>query len=115
MGPNRLRIAGTAEFNGYNKDIRNDRIQPLIKWVRDCFPTVSTETVVPWAGLRPMMPDMLPRVAPGKLPGVFYNTGHGHLGWTLCAATADIVAEQVLAASRKNSSVHKGTAIEGAI
>jgi D-amino-acid dehydrogenase len=103
MGPDRLRIAGTAEFNGYNKDIRNDRIQPLIKWVRDFFPSVSTETVVPWAGLRPMMPDMLPRVAPGKLPGVFYNTGHGHLGWTLCAATAEIIAEQVLEASRKNS------------
>jgi D-amino-acid dehydrogenase len=50
-----------------------------------------------------MMPDMLPRVAPGKLPGVFYNTGHGHLGWTLCAATAEIIAEQVLEASRKNS------------
>jgi D-amino-acid dehydrogenase len=103
MGPDRLRIAGTAEFNGYNKDIRNDRIQPLIKWVRDFFPAVSTETVVPWAGLRPMMPDMLPRVAPGKLPGVFYNTGHGHLGWTLCAATAEIIAEQILEASRKNS------------
>jgi D-amino-acid dehydrogenase len=103
MGPDRLRIAGTAEFNGYNKDIRNDRIQPLIKWVRDFFPSVSTETVVPWAGLRPMMPDMLPRVAPGKLPGVFYNTGHGHLGWTLCAATAEIIAEQILEASRKNS------------
>jgi D-amino-acid dehydrogenase len=115
MGPDRLRIAGTAEFNGYNKDIRNDRIQPLIKWVRNCFPAVSTETVVPWAGLRPMMPNMLPRVSPGKLPGVFYNTGHGHLGWTLCAATADIVAEQVLAAARKNSSQHKGTALESVV
>ena len=42
-----------------------------------------------------MMPDMLPRVAPGRRPGVFYNTGHGHLGWTLSAATAQIVADQV--------------------
>jgi D-amino-acid dehydrogenase len=111
MGPDRLRIAGTAEFNGYNKDIRNDRIQPLIRWVREFFPAVSTETVVPWAGLRPMMPDMLPRVAPGKLPGVFYNTGHGHLGWTLCAATAEICAEQILQASRKNSNPTMGTAL----
>jgi D-amino-acid dehydrogenase len=103
MGPDRLRIAGTAEFNGYNRDIRNDRIVPLVKWVRDLFPTVSTENVVPWAGLRPMMPDMLPRVAAGKHPGVFYNTGHGHLGWTLCAATAEIIAEKVLSASRSNS------------
>ena len=32
-----------------------------------------------------MTPDMMPRVGPGKRPGVFYNTGHGHLGWTLSA------------------------------
>lgn len=44
-----------------------------------------------------MMPDMMPRVGPGKRPNVFYNTGHGHLGWTLSAATADLLGEQVLA------------------
>jgi D-amino-acid dehydrogenase len=44
-----------------------------------------------------MMPDLLPRVGPGKAPGVYYNTGHGHLGWTLCAATADMVASTIAA------------------
>jgi D-amino-acid dehydrogenase len=39
-----------------------------------------------------MMPDMLPRVGPGNKPCVFYNTGHGHLGWTLSAVTADMVS-----------------------
>ena len=58
---------------------------------------MSTEHATPWAGLRPMMPSMLPRVGRGKAPGVFYNTGHGHLGWTLSAATARIVAESVAA------------------
>ena len=89
-------MAGTAEFNGYNKDIRADRIRPLIEWVQQCFPGVSTRSVVPWAGLRPMMPDMLPRVGPGIKPCVFYNTGHGHLGWTLSAVTADMVGDLVL-------------------
>jgi D-amino-acid dehydrogenase len=103
LGRDRLRVAGTAEFNGYNRDITDMRIRPLTRWVRECFPTVSTENVVPWAGLRPMMPNMMPRVAPGKAPGVFYNTGHGHLGWTLCAATAEIIAAQVQAAARSNS------------
>ena len=42
-----------------------------------------------------MTPSMLPRVGRGKKPGVFYNTGHGHLGWTLSAATARIVATSV--------------------
>ncbi|MEB5965589.1 D-amino acid dehydrogenase [Comamonas testosteroni] len=96
LGEDRFRVAGTAEFNGYNKDIRADRIRPLIEWVQQCFPGVSTRSVVPWAGLRPMMPDMLPRVGPGNKPCVFYNTGHGHLGWTLSAITADMVADVVL-------------------
>jgi D-amino-acid dehydrogenase len=40
---------------------------------------------------------MLPRVGRGRKAGVFYNTGHGHLGWTLSAATARLVAESVAA------------------
>ena len=92
LGIDRFRVAGTAEFNGFNKDIRADRIKPLIDWVEQCFPQVSTRSVVPWAGLRPMMPNLMPKVGPGSKPNVFYNTGHGHLGWTLSAATAQMVA-----------------------
>ncbi|MEM8838536.1 MAG: D-amino acid dehydrogenase [Pseudomonadota bacterium] len=102
LGVDRLRIAGTAEFNGYNLDIRDDRIKPLIRWCERFFPDVSTEYAIPWAGLRPMMPSMMPKVGRGKRPGIFYNTGHGHLGWTLSAATAEIVAEDVLQAARSN-------------
>ncbi|WP_332852030.1 D-amino acid dehydrogenase [Duganella sp. S19_KUP01_CR8] len=98
LGANRLRVAGTAEFNGYNRDIRADRIAPLHNWVQQCFPGICTRDVTPWAGLRPMMPNLMPRVGRGKAPTVFYNTGHGHLGWTLSAATADIIADTVVAA-----------------
>lgn len=95
LGADRLRIAGTAEFNGYNQDIRSDRINPLIAWCRTYFPGIDTEHVVAWAGLRPMMPNMLPRVGAGKQPGVFYNTGHGHLGWTLAPTTAELVGDVI--------------------
>ncbi len=95
LGPDRFRVAGTAEFNGYNRDIRADRIQPLVAWTEQLFPGVNTSRVVPWAGLRPMTPNLMPRVGAGKRPGVFYNTGHGHLGWTLSAATAEIIADQI--------------------
>ncbi|MFX5079554.1 D-amino acid dehydrogenase [Acinetobacter baumannii] len=94
LGPDRLRVAGTAEFNGYNRDIRADRIQPLVNWVNRNF-DISTEHVVPWAGLRPMMPNMLPVVKQSKQSRVFYNTGHGHLGWTLSAATAVLVSQDI--------------------
>jgi D-amino-acid dehydrogenase len=95
LGTDRFRVAGTAEFNGFNRDIRADRIRPLVAWVQQCFPGVRTERVVPWAGLRPMMPTMLPRVGRGQSPCVFYNTGHGHLGWTLSAVTADMIGNVV--------------------
>jgi len=95
LGRNRFRVAGTAEFNGENRDIRADRVRPLVDWATRLFPAMSTEMVIPWAGLRPMTPSMLPRVGRGRLPGVFYNTGHGHLGWTLSAATADLAARAV--------------------
>ena len=95
LGPERFRVAGTAEFNGFNRDIRHDRIKPLIDWTREQFPKVATDRIVAWSGLRPMMPGMLPRVGPGKRPGIFYNTGHGHLGWTLSAATAQMAADVV--------------------
>ncbi len=100
LGVDRFRVAGTAEFNGYNRDIRADRIKPLIDWVNQCFPGVNTRQVVPWAGLRPMMPNMMPRVGQGRQANVFYNTGHGHLGWTLSAVTADMIGSQIAEKAR---------------
>lgn len=98
LGADRFRVAGTAEFNGFNRDIRADRIRPLLDWTRRNFEGIETSNSVPWSGLRPMMPDMMPCVRAGQRPGVFYNTGHGHLGWTLSAATAQMVADLVDAA-----------------
>jgi D-amino-acid dehydrogenase len=111
LGANRFRVAGTAEYNGFNRDIRADRIRPLVDWTRNLFPGVNTDRVTPWAGLRPMMPDMMPRVQPGRQPGVFYNTGHGHLGWTLSAATAQSVADQVLAGATAKTGTAKAPAL----
>jgi len=95
LGDGRFRIAGTAEFNGVNRDIRADRIQPLVAWCERHFPQVDTDSVIPWAGLRPMMPNMMPRVGAGRRAGIYFNTGHGHLGWTLSAATARLLGEEV--------------------
>lgn len=95
LGPDRFRVAGTAEFAGENRDIRECRIRPIVEWVNRHFPDVSTRQSVPWAGLRPMTPSMLPKVGPGRRQNVFYNTGHGHLGWTLSTATAELVAQSV--------------------
>ena len=114
LGQDRFRVAGTAEFNGFNKDIRADRIRPLVNWVNQCFPGVSTRQVVPWAGLRPMMPSMLPRVGAGRRANVFYNTGHGHLGWSLSAVTADNVADIMADKLLRPSGVMTGSVLSAA-
>ncbi len=108
LGVDRFRIAGTAEFNGVNRDIRDDRIRPLVQWCRRYFPEVDTEHVVSWAGLRPMMPNMMPRIGSGKRTGVFYNTGHGHLGWTLSPITAEMIAEIIGQAMPAEKGVQTG-------
>lgn len=90
----RVRVAGTAELGGENYDIRMDRIAPLIKWAKLNL-NVSTEHAVPWAGLRPMTPSLLPVVRKAKADRFWFNTGHGHLGLTLAAATAEIISEQI--------------------
>ena len=96
LGKDRLRIAGTAEFNGYNTDIIQTRIKPLINWAEKMFPGINTENITPWAGLRPMMPNMMPVVNRSRnSKRIYYNTGHGHLGWTLSAYTAKSIVEQI--------------------
>ena len=85
---NRFRVAGTAELAGENYDIRRDRIEPLINWVRENFPNLDINDYSSWACLRPMTPNMMPIVKKSKKGNVFYHTGHGHLGWTLSPATA---------------------------
>ena len=93
---NRFRVAGTAELNGENYDILRDRIEPLLKWVHTNFPKINTHDYTSWACLRPMTPNMMPVVKRSeKNSKVFYNTGHGHLGWTLGPATAKKLADLI--------------------
>jgi D-amino-acid dehydrogenase len=95
LGRDRFRVAGTAEIAGQNLDIVDARIKPLTQWVEYNFPELPSKDIKPWAGLRPMRPNMIPLVAKGRKPNIFYNTGHGHLGWTLACYTANMVGELI--------------------
>lgn len=93
---NRLRVAGTAELDGDNQDIRKNRIDPLLKWVHENFPQINTHNYSVWACHRPMTPNMVPVVDQSrKNPKVFYHAGHGHLGWTYSPSTAQRLASMV--------------------
>lgn len=93
---NRFRVAGTAELAGENYDILRDRIDPLLEWVRENFPNINTHDYSSFACLRPMTPNMMPITKQSdKNKKVYYNTGHGHLGWTLGPVTAKQIADMI--------------------
>ena len=97
---NRLRIAGTAELNGYNTDLNLVRCQAIIRRVRQLFPDMTDgQGAQLWTGLRPATPSNVPYIGRSKTSNLFLNTGHGTLGWThACgsgAAIADIVSGKV--------------------
>ncbi len=94
---NRLRIAGTAELNGYNTDLNLVRCQAIIRRVRQLFPDMTDgQNAQLWTGLRPATPSNVPYIGRSKTRNLFLNTGHGTLGWThACgsgAAIADIIS-----------------------
>ena len=93
----RLRIAGTAEFNGYDTNIDPGRARAVLDAGARLFPdSMDLDAAELWAGLRPLTPDGVPVVAVSRYPNLILNTGHGTLGWTMACgsgrAAADLVA-----------------------
>jgi len=97
LGDNRLRVAGTAEFAGFDDQIRPDRIRNLRNLLARVYPEVVVEEdrLEAWAGLRPMTPDGRPILGGSRVRNLFFNTGHGALGWTLACGSGKVVAELV--------------------
>jgi D-amino-acid dehydrogenase len=90
---NRMRVAGTAEFDRYNEAVRPVRIAPLIKGMQKLFPKAPLENLTEWACLRPSTPDGPPIIGGTPLSNLFINSGHGTLGWTQCAGSARLLAD----------------------
>lgn len=93
----RLRVAGTCELNGYSRDLNTVRCEAITRRVRDLFPEACDyERPSYWAGLRPLTPSNVPYVGKTRHTGLYLNTGHGTLGWTMACgsgrALADIVS-----------------------
>jgi D-amino-acid dehydrogenase len=94
-GPNsdRLRIAGTAELNGYDRDLNRVRCEAIVRRVEQLFPGAGDATKASfWTGLRPATPSNVPIIGKSKLPNLFLNTGHGTLGWTHACGSGKSIA-----------------------
>ena len=92
----RLRITATAEFAGYDTGHRPADFTTMLKVARGLFPNGGDyDQPRYWAGLRPMTPEGAPILGPGRHQNLYFNVGHGHMGWTMAAGSARIVADMV--------------------
>jgi D-amino-acid dehydrogenase len=90
----RLRIAGTAELNGYGLELNPVRCEAIVRRTLEVFPGVSRPELASfWAGLRPATPGNVPYIGRSKVQGLFLNTGHGTLGWTHGCGSGRALAE----------------------
>lgn len=111
----RLRAVGTAEFCGYNSVIEEIRSQNLVNLLDSIYPelarTIDKTKGVAWAGLRPMSCDGKPFIGPSRVKGLYFNAGHGQLGWTMAMGSAhllaDLLAERTPAIDSKPFAVHR--------
>lgn len=97
LGP-AIRIAGFADFVDFQTRHDEARLDALVAIARRVAPLAAdyeTGDMQRWAGFRPMTPDGRPRVGRTRIGGLFLNTGHGMLGWTLACGTGSEVAQLV--------------------
>lgn len=89
----RLRIAGTAEFNGHDRQLHALRCQAIVRRLEQLFPGAADVSQAQfWAGLRPATPSNVPLIGRSTVKRLFLNTGHGTLGWTHACGSGKSIA-----------------------
>ena len=93
-----LRVAGTVEFGGLDRAPDPGRAALLHDDVRAVFPGIRAEGASGfWMGHRPCLPDSVPVIGPARrVRGLWLAFGHGHLGLTGSAPTAQMLAPAIL-------------------
>ena len=91
-----IRVGGTVEMAGLDAapDYRRSKI--TVRHAKEALPELTVEDATEWMGHRPALPDTVPIISPSaKVKNLFYATGHGHLGVTYSATTAQLIADMM--------------------
>ncbi|MFN3937632.1 MAG: D-amino acid dehydrogenase [Gemmobacter sp.] len=92
----RIRVGGLAEIAGFDLSLNPRRRATLEKSVSELFGGAGDLAAASfWCGLRPMTPDGTPVVGASGVPGLWLNTGHGTLGWTMATGSGRVLADLV--------------------
>ncbi len=92
----RLRVAGTAEFTGFDLRLNATRCEAIMRRVGRLFPDLAPAGPPTfWCGLRPVTPFSVPLVGATRYPNLWLNTGHGTLGWTMACGSAAALSDLI--------------------
>jgi D-amino-acid dehydrogenase len=94
-----IRVGGTVEMAGLDAAPDYRRSKVTVKRAREALPALRCEDFTDGMGHRPALPDTVPILsASARTKGLFYATGHGHLGLTYAATTARLMGELITGA-----------------
>lgn len=91
-----IRVGGSVEMAGLRRPPNWKRARVLVSHAREALPALKVENYTEWMGHRPALPDTIPVMSPSsRARGLFYSTGHGHLGLTYSATAGKLMADLV--------------------
>ena len=92
----RLRITAIAEFAGYDLTHKPSDFKTMLSAAADLLPEAADYAKPSFrACLRPMTPEGTPIFGQGRHRNLYFNTGQGHMGWTMACGSARITADLV--------------------
>lgn len=90
----RVRVAGKADIVGFDRSIDPVRSQDVVNDLFGLYPNVGDRARAEiWTGLRPMTPSGVPLIGRTEMEGLWLDTGHGSLGWTMASGSASVLAD----------------------
>jgi D-amino-acid dehydrogenase len=92
----RMRVTATAEFAGYDTRHTPRDFDFMLGVAKDLYPDgADYDRALQWAGLRPMTPEGTPIIGRSRYRNLYFNTGQGHMGWTMSHGSARITADLI--------------------
>ena len=81
-------------MSGYSRDLNHARCRAIVRNIKGLFPRAGNfERATFWSGLRPATPSNIPYVGRTRYRNLWLDTGHGTLGWTLCAGSGRAIVD----------------------
>ena len=83
----------------FSGTVGEDSARPLLKRWYELAPNIMASLKPAneiWSGLRPMSKAGRPYIGPTSVEGLWVNTGHGHMGWTLSAGSGALMARMIM-------------------